>query len=513
MDDLLAPQDHCTPLIWLLLSVWRAVRRAAYRVVGDVLASQAQLVPRIWLLLSVFVGLVARVFITLKGPVPERIRQMTYSDDVVGARGVYVGIYVLTTVLGLHSSIEPATHDRAAELTRVLSSMRFVTSFAFGCAGTVRILHMDVLDFSVQRIGVIMAAYSVLIAVVEVPSGAISDVWGRRKTKLLASWVMAGSYLLLATASGLGDIVVSAALLGVGRALFSGAADSWFVDEIGDAKDPRVLVGLSRSEAAHNLGFGIGSLTGALLPQLYADSVDDRLVFAPVFVLGAIMLFVDILLTIRRMTEHRPPAAYPVGGVWSTTLAGVRNALDSRLPRWASFAMMAIGGAIACTELLTPLGLAKGVGTERALIVFGPLVAGAWIFSAVASYFTDRLEKSIGSMQRASGVLLVAIGALVLPVGLGTWFGAVASYVGINFVLGALLPLLSTTLHQHVRSSNRSAASSTLNLSLMAGAAGGSFMVGGLGGQAVLVVAPVALIAAAALLLLPTQPDKELVSS
>ncbi len=85
-------------------------------------------------------------------------------------------------------STEPTSPTtRATELTRILSAMRFVTSFAFGCAGTVRVLHMDVLDFSVARIGVIMALYSVLIAVVEVPSGAISDVWGRRKTKLLAS--------------------------------------------------------------------------------------------------------------------------------------------------------------------------------------------------------------------------------------------------------------------------------------------------------------------------------------
>lgn len=391
--------------------------------------------------------------------------------------------------------------------------MRFVTSFAFGCAGTVRILHMDVLDFSIERIGVIMAAYSILIAVVEVPSGAISDVWGRRNTKLLASWVMSGSYLLLAVADSLSDVVISAALLGIGRALFSGAADSWFVDELGDAKDPRVLAGIARSEAAHNVGFGIGSLTGALLPQLYADAVDDQLVFAPIFVIGALMLGVDIVLTFRRMVEHRAPSSYPNGGVWSTTVAGVANALDSRQPRSAAFAMLVVGGAIACTELLTPLGLADGVGTERALLVFGPLVAGSWIFSGVASLLTERLERSIGSMHRTSGVLLIAVGALIMPVGFGSWIGAVVSYVGINIVLGALLPLLATTLHQHVRSSNRSAAASTLNLSMMAGAAAGSFLVGGLGGKAVIVVGVGAVGAAVAMLFLSSVVDEQLAGS
>lgn len=391
--------------------------------------------------------------------------------------------------------------------------MRFVTSFAFGCAGTVRILHMDVLDLDIQTIGVIMASYSILIALVEVPSGAISDVWGRRKTKLLASWVMAGAYLVLATASGLFDVVLSSALLGIGRALFSGAADSWFVDEIGDAKDPRVLSGIARSEAAHNVGFGIGSLTGAVVPQLYIDSVESDLIFAPVFVLGALMLLIDIVLTFRRMVENRPTANIPVGGVWSTTIAGVANALDASRARWTAFSMVVVGGAIACTELLTPLGLADGVGTDRALVVYGPLVAGSWVFSAVSSFLTERLQKAVGTIQRSTGVLLVALGALVLPVGFGSWQNAVVSYVGVNFVLGALLPLLATTLHQHVRSSNRSAASSTLSLSMMLGAAGTSFLVGGLGGRAVILVGAGAVIAAAATFLVVSSPEPEPVES
>ncbi len=430
---------------------------------------------------------------------------MTYSDDVARLRhgSTYVDIDPVTTVTRLDASTPPATQARVAELTKVLSTMRFVTSFAFGCAGTVRILHMDVLDFNVQTIGVIMASYSVLIALVEVPSGAISDVWGRRKTKLLASWVMAGSYLLLATADGLFDVALSSALLGIGRALFSGAADSWYVDEIGDAKDPRLLAGISRSEAAHNVGFGLGSLTGAVSPQVYADSVESEFIFAPVFVLGAFMLLIDIAITLRRMKEHRPPAGVAVGGVWSTTLAGVGNALDSRGPRWTAFAMVVVGGSIACVELLTPLKLADGLGTERALVIYGPLVAGSWVFSAVSSVLTERLERALGTIQRSSGVLLVAVGAFVLPAGYGPWGTALVAYVGVNFILGALLPLLSTALHQHVRSSNRSAAASTLNLSMMAGAAGASFLVGGLGGLAVVVVGVGAIIAAAAMFVVP----------
>lgn len=406
------------------------------------------------------------------------------------------------TVHALSKQLESPT-TRAAKLTQILSAMRFVTSFAFGCAGTVRILHLDVLDFTVGRIGLVMAAYSILIAVVEVPSGAISDVWGRRKTKLLSSWVMAGAYVILSGADGLLDILVSAALLAVGRALFSGAADAWFVDEIGDAADPAVLRGLSRSEAAHNVGIALGSLTGALVPQLYSDAVSDRLIFAPIFLLGAAMLLVDLVLTWRTMIERRPPQPVRIRRVVRTTAAGVSNALDSPVPRWICVSMLTVGGAVACTELLTPLGLAEGVGTDRALLFFGPLIAGSWGVSALASVATTRFEQMMGSMQRAIAMLMIAMTLFLIPTAFSVWYLPIVTYVGVNFVLGALMPLMAALLHRHVRSSNRSTASSTLSLSMMVGAASASFLVGGLGAQAALAVAAAATVGAAALVVLP----------
>ncbi len=396
-----------------------------------------------------------------------------------------------------------ASGARVKELTRALATMRFVTSFAFGCGGTVRILHLDVLDLSVSTIGAIMAAYSLMIAVVEVPSGAVSDVWGRRKTKLLASWVMAGAYLILASANGLLDVLMSAALLGIGRALYSGAADAWFVDEIGDAKSPAVLAGFAKSEAAHNIGFAAGALTGAFLPQLTAGALPDRLVFAPVFALGAVMLLVDLGLTLRVMVENRRPDQAPLGGVYKTTLAGIANALDSPIPRWTAVSMLVVGGSVACTELLTPLGLAEGVGIDRALLLFGPLVAGSWGFSAVASLLTNRVESAAGSLQRASGLLMVVLAFSLLPAALEAWYLPVVAYVAVTFVLGALLPLLAAGLHGHVRSANRATAASVLNLSMMLGAASGSLLVGALEGGSVVVVAAGATIAAGALILLP----------
>ena len=63
-------------------------------------------------------------------------------------------------------------------------------------------------------------------------------------------------------------------------------------------------------------------------------------------------------------------------------------------------------------------------------------------------------------------------------------------------------------LHRHVRSANRSTAASTLNLSMMAGAASASFLVGGFARSAAIAVAVAAAVAAAALVVLPPTAEE-----
>lgn len=373
--------------------------------------------------------------------------------------------------------------------------MRFLGSVAAGSSAAARILHLSSVGLDATDIGLLFGAYSVLLGLAEVPSGALADVWGRRRAKVAAAGLLLAAIVAFMFTQGIASGAIALGLLALGRAMDSGAADAWFVDEIGDPDDPAVLEGLASAEAAHNVGTAIGALIGGVIPLIAALVLDGERIFLPVFVVSAVFLLLGLAVTLREMRETaaRGPV---ITGVWATTFVGVRNTLDAPGPRFAWLTMLAVGGFVACTELLTPLGLRDGLGSGSAGLAFGALVASAWGLSAIASLAAPRIESAIGSPGEAGAVLTALTVILVVPMGITAWFTPVISYVGLNLALGALLPLLATVMHRHVNSANRSTAASTLSLGIMAGAAVGSWLVAAIENLAVLPVASLAMVAA-----------------
>jgi MFS family permease len=390
----------------------------------------------------------------------------------------------------MNPSLDPHHHD----LIRTLRTMRFLGSFVFGAVATVRILQLEAVGLSPAQIGGLMAGYSVLIAVIEIPSGALADVWGRRNTKVLSLLVLIASLGAFALSDGFAVAAVALVLLAVGRALGSGPTESWFVDEIGEPHHPAVLAGISTAEAAHNVGVALGAVVGGLVPWLIAGRVEEAQVFAPVFTLAAAALVVDALVTGRGMIETTALPTADVTGVWRTTVSGVGATLNARVPRWVALAFLTYGALNACIELITPQRFSADLGSDDAALAFGVLVAAAWLVSAFTATRTGRLEARAGSAGRAAGLATVLLVVSALPAVIGQWFGPGLSYIGLNTVGGPLLPLLATIIHRHVSSAHRSTALSTLNLAFMAGAAIGSAMVAVIDTGAVLAVAAVTLL-------------------
>src|SRR5690554_6347591 len=75
---------------------------------------------------------------------------------------------------------------------------------------------------SLTEIGVVMALYSVTVAALEVPSGALADTLGRKRTFLLGGLLAIASRVAAVLAMDTAGFIVFALLFGVSRALTSG---------------------------------------------------------------------------------------------------------------------------------------------------------------------------------------------------------------------------------------------------------------------------------------------------
>jgi MFS family permease len=159
-----------------------------------------------------------------------------------------------------------------------------------GLSAPVTVLLASARGLSPADIGVVVAVYSVVVLVLELPTGGLADALGHRPVLVLAGLLTTAGLLLLAVADSTALFALAWALKGVGRALDSGPLEAWYVDAVHAADaDADVTPGLSRAGAADGAALCLGAVLGGLLPLLAAGTGDAVLVL-PVLLAAALSL-------------------------------------------------------------------------------------------------------------------------------------------------------------------------------------------------------------------------------
>ena len=131
------------------------------------------------------------------------------------------------------------------------------------------------------QINVVLAVYLVTVFVLEIPTGAFADRYGRRRSFLVSCWVRAFAYGLYATADSFADCLVAETIDALGTTLASGSLEAWAVDGVraeGDARPADRLIARANtvSRAAVIVGvIACGYLADAnlVLPWLAAMGI------------------------------------------------------------------------------------------------------------------------------------------------------------------------------------------------------------------------------------------------
>ena len=160
--------------------------------------------------------------------------------------------------------------ERTYYLTKAL--FWFATALPVG----VWVLFAQSRGFTLGQVGLFYGLYSLTVALLEVPSGTLADVWGRKRTVLLACAFLTAAQLVLLWAFSPALLLGWALLYGAGRALASGALEAWFVDRVQEAAPQTDLQPLFARAATIELSaLTLGTLFGGALPQLFAGLPAD----------------------------------------------------------------------------------------------------------------------------------------------------------------------------------------------------------------------------------------------
>jgi MFS family permease len=402
--------------------------------------------------------------------------------------------------------------------TRRLVGLTALRWLPVGLTTPITVLLAQARGLSLAEIGLLFTVHGVVVMALELPTGGLADVLGRRPVVVAGAVLHLVSCVVLATATNFPGFLAAIALLGVGRALDSGPVEAWYVDTV-HRIDPAadVAPGLARHSAADGGSLAVGAIVGGLLPGLLGGAGAEALALP---YLGAAVLDVlFIAAVVRLLTEDGP---LRVGGIGAALAAGGRTMPGTvtgavRLsvtdgPMRLVLLLTAVGGAglVAC-ELLGPVRFADlAGGRDGGAAVYGTVLAVSFAGAAVGAMLTPTVRRLLGGSTRMTCALLLACGAAAMAVlaGPDVLVVAGAGFAVYYLAHGSTWPLLSAVLHTRVDAPHRATAVSAMSLAMALGGILGNLalppLAAALGTEAgFLAVAVVVLVGAAGCLRLP----------
>lgn len=329
---------------------------------------------------------------------------------------------------------------------------------------------------SLAEYGSAAAVQGIVVMILELPTGGLSDAIGRRPVLLLAGLVDVASLSVLTFANSVTLFLVVFLLQGVYRALDSGPLESWYVDHALAADgDADIETGLSRSGIVIGVAIAGGALIGGGLVALGPVGGFSALT-VPVLA-SLIWQAISLTAVATLMTEERPGRGMgalmaSVRGVPSAIAGAVGLLRRSRI----IVALVAVevfwGFGMVCFEGLMPVRLTDVVGSaDRASALMGPVGSAAWLASALGAALIPLLTRRIGApwtgavLRVLQGVTVVGMALFAGPV------GVIAAYLLCYTVHGAANPVHSGLLHRQVEGPYRA---SLISLNSMIGQPAGA---------------------------------------
>ncbi|MER5350984.1 MFS transporter [Kitasatospora sp. NPDC002551] len=359
-----------------------------------------------------------------------------------------------------------------------------------------------VLLFTARGLGLgavagLFAVHSLTTAALELPTGGLSDVIGRRPVLAAAGVLDLVAFTLLALGEAYGVLLLGMALMGAGRALASGPAEAWYVDTVRAQAGPEADLrpGLARGSATGSLALAAGTLLGGALPWLLSVlDVQDALdalnsmgsmgslggatvlpLSVPPLIAAAVELAYVVQVWAALAEPERPPAALRTvfRSVPATVLTGLRLGRRDAVVRRVLLTAAATGVGLGAVELLTPGRAAELTGAaESGAGVVGLLSCAGFLCAALGARLAPGAAgRSDGSRAVLLGLAACTAGVLLLAVTARTAgpaaaaaaaFGYGLSYLG----LGTAGPNQKAQLHQRVPTETRATALSVQSLAL-----------------------------------------------
>ncbi len=308
------------------------------------------------------------------------------------------------------------------------------------------------------QIGILIGFRELCVNLMEIPSGAAADLYGRRRAMILSFACFIGSFVLFATAGSLPALFAAMFLFSVGEAFRTGTHKAMILDWLnlhGRGEERTRVYGYTRSWS--KAGSALSALiAGGLV--FWTGRYSTVFWFSiPPYLLGMVNFFgYDPIL------DRRPEGQVSARKAARHLLESLRISWENRGLRRLMVEAAAYGGSFRSGKdylqpVLKQVALALPLFTSlgenrRGAILIGVVYAFLYLFSSLAARQSHRFAAWFGGEERGSRFLwLLVLGVYLLmipafPLGWTSWM--VASFLVLAAAQNIWRPLMISRFHK-----------------------------------------------------------------
>ncbi len=292
-----------------------------------------------------------------------------------------------------------------------------------------------------QSIFWLKSVYSSAIVIMEVPSGYMADIWGRKRTLLLGGILGAAGFALYSFSYGFWAFAVAEVVLGVGQSFISGADTAMLYDTLKAAnREKEYIKQEGWITSTGNFSEAIAGVCGGLLAALSL-----RMPFYFQFAVASTAIPGTLLLKEPKIQSTELTKSF------RTTLLTIKETFYHTKLRAALLVASFTGTAsLTFAWFVQPYFQEAGLP----LSLFGIMWTLLNLTVGVSSIFSFKVERRLGGKN----TLMFIVAGLSLGYFLSAWkisFAGISALFGFYVVRGIAHPILKDYINQYTKSEVR----------------------------------------------------------
>ncbi|MBN2519584.1 MAG: MFS transporter [Bacteroidales bacterium] len=302
-----------------------------------------------------------------------------------------------------------------------------------------------------QKIANLLAIYSIVIAISEIPSGYLSDVWGRKNTIILGVGFSFLGFVIYSVSSRFMSFVVAELFLGIGQSMVSGADSALLYDSLLEMKKENKFVKYEgRMVSVGNFSEAAAGILGGILA--------DISIRYPFYVQTGVSFFaIPAAIFLIEPSRHEALEEYNIRQIIKIVKYSL---IDNKLLRYAILLSSVVGVATLSMAWFAQLYFNF---IHLKLSYIGIIWTVLNLTVGVFSFLSYKVENKIGE-KRALWLIAVFIPlGYILLCNFATWWGILIIFL-FYIIRGIATPILKNNINKFTKSNIRATVLSVRDL-------------------------------------------------